>query len=131
MIEQKPIAWEALNYTQRDELVAERVLGWRKCTGPTLDKLWWKAPKGDREPQYFVPRYSSDLGDAWEIVDYFRDQIFSKRERFFNELYQMFRVPGGDHPTWPHAMAFLKPEHLCVAALRATGIEVDYVWRIN
>jgi hypothetical protein len=67
------------------------------------------------------PRYSSDLTAAWGVVERLSGSVHSlhvRREK--NRWIAAF----GDSPA---ATAFSAPVAICLAALRARGIEVDFV----
>ena len=67
------------------------------------------------------PRYSSDLSAAWELVDRLSGSVHSLHVRRENSRWI---AAFGDSPA---ATAFSAPAAICLAALRARGIDVDFV----
>jgi hypothetical protein len=65
------------------------------------------------------PRYSSDLGAAWELVERLSGSVHSLHVR---REHTRWIAAFGDSPA---ATAFSAPAAICLAALRARGIEVD------
>lgn len=124
------INWSELTPRERDCLIAEKVFGhtvWRDS--PFHGDLMLLDNKQGLTGE--VPHYSTDMNTAWKIVRKmnisnspdFPD--FTNYHRFIEELtkivgsdmfFDLFYCDqDGDH---------LSPERICIAALRAVGIEV-------
>jgi hypothetical protein len=67
------------------------------------------------------PRYSSDLGAAWGLVEQLSGSVHSLHVR---REHTRWIAAFGDSPA---ATACSAPAAICLAALRARGIEVDLV----
>jgi hypothetical protein len=67
------------------------------------------------------PCYSSDLGAAWELVERLSGSVHALHVRCEKSRWI---AAFGDLPA---ATAFSAPAAICLAALRAHGIEVDFV----
>ena len=126
------IHWKALAIRQRDALIAEKVMGKRvehwteeDCEGHEL-RTGYVLPDQFGSPP--VPCYSTNISAAWEVVREVNkplDYTYDRYAAFVNELekivgsdmfYDLFYCDvDGDH---------LTAERLCIAALRAYGIEV-------
>lgn len=72
---------------------------------------------------YPIPRYSTDIGSAWEVHLKVCEMLFSVRRRYFHALQEQTR-DGGNLVAWPDVLVVLRkqfPEAICHAALRAIG----------
>jgi hypothetical protein len=83
-------------------------------------------PEEDGRSAAFVevqeyPRYSSDLSAAWGVVERFSGSVHSLHVRCEKSRWI---AAFGDSPA---ATALSAPAAICLAALRARGIEVDFV----
>ena len=108
-----------------DEIVAEKVMGWKwDRRYPTSDpqfippegdpRLAWAAEWDERGIPEYLPEYSTDLGMAWEIVDRVRGSFSSQQwEIWTHELCSNAQILRGDTPII-----------ICLAALKAVGVEV-------
>lgn len=71
---------------EMDALVAEKVMGWTD-TGSTHGKTFGRPPKGNAlyetvgniVRQVRMPRYSTDIGMSWEVVQILNQQGYSLR----------------------------------------------------
>ena len=95
-----------------DALVAEKVMGWTNvrfiCHGLSL------RGEVDGEPSEKVPFYSVDIDAAWDVVE----KIGTS---FTLERYNRWYVEFGDRYS---AAADTAPHAICLAALKAVGVEV-------
>lgn len=92
--------WGEMSPRERDVLVAEKVMGWT----------------------YLVPRYTTDISVAWEVVEKWR-------------LYEVHKVGDwytvwfyGIHPNtsdYAEASAPTASEAICKAALKAVGVDIE------
>jgi len=124
-----------------DALVAEEGIG--------LPKVEWNketpCPYCGSEMHYLVARawcsvcsewrygphkeYSEDIAPAWEVHKVACGWIFSQRREYLHALQQV--VSGrlsleSPHKlvAWPDVLVFLEPVDICLAALKAKGVEV-------
>lgn len=104
-----------------DAIIAEKVMGlYVLSDGPewfTVDQ----PPSKDRQTQREVKRYSTNIAHAFEVVEkvgYARFRLSGIRQPLMSgERYSAsFGVGYADAETAPHA--------ICLAALRAKGVEV-------
>lgn len=114
-----------------DLLVAVRVLGWaapkRREAGAT-----WTMPSGAGASEGAIPRYSSDIAAAWEVVERMRaDHFFSMQAKNLTlgePVCASFARDGasGHAPMDVFtATADSAPAAICLAALAAKGITVE------
>lgn len=71
---------------------------------------------------YPLPRYSADPALVFEVVDAMRTNIFSKRNRFMIALRAEVCFYVGASLAWPDVLFYIKPQHVCIAALRALEV---------
>lgn len=111
-----------------DALVAEKVMGWVKISFVGEEtaggrKGFGLNPKHHRGPRTCIPAYSTDIAEAWAVLEKFPDvQRLEKR------------WPGEEPPGWwcevgvdngsSSAIADTAPLAICLAALEAVGSEV-------
>jgi hypothetical protein len=116
-----------------DALVAEKVMGWTKepsanpFPGPKSLPWNWVAPHSTWGPgtpgkcyPTSVPKYSTDIAAAWEVVEKLRDQ-------FEGVVVDGIKLPGA--PAWQCIVmnesekgeAQTAPLAICRAALKAVG----------
>lgn len=118
-----------------DALVAEKVMGltvWRDTHGDMLINLW-SGPPGDLDA-FVIPRYSTDMAFAWQVVEALRTRtpqgfevefhlkppregrkpVYEAMVIFQQDFYRYRRFAGvSDTGSVPHA--------ICLAALQAVG----------
>lgn len=95
-----------------DALIAEKVMGWKPpefIDGVSLERRW----KNDRGEFDSLPRYSTDIAAAWEVVE------------------KIGLIIGKNGPVWDaqdlwdlpvyFASADTAPHAICLAALKAVG----------
>lgn len=84
---------------------------------------YWKDGWGPRR----VGEYSSYIADAWEVKAKIKERLFSVRLAFI--LHLAASLPKSDRDDWkvsPDWMIFyIEPRDICLAALKAVGVEVD------
>lgn len=114
-----------------DVLVAEKVMGWRAHT------IWGTDYEvGSGEPVRricYAPYYSTDIAAAWDVVQKMREdrrkvlvhwengQTSAYNEEFWEvEISGPLRLDAAFR-----AHADTAPHAICIAALRAVGVEVD------
>jgi hypothetical protein len=109
----------ALPDREKDALVAEKVMGWRRFEG-----RWTFG--ADNEPRGIAsecPCYSTDIAAAWEVRNIVHEWIFSKRLAFKRELQlAVSQRVGGRYVLAPEEIILLvEPVDICLAALMAVG----------
>ena len=62
--------WSEMTPFERDQLVADKVLGYDLGHFPDDSYQMWKSP--DILEPMPIPNYSSNMGDAWQVVDAMR-----------------------------------------------------------
>ncbi len=125
-----------------DALVAEKVMGWSKRvsadhSNSPIKQLRafgiiyaWKDSNGN-DKGLDVPRYSTDIAAAWQVVERLRDQWTEATEGM--QLVDDFPRPFDDQTffevlhrnadrRWPWAMLYMTPASICIAALKAVGV---------
>lgn len=119
---------------EMDALVAERVMGWTReeciIDGQSLG-LWFRKPGTTGERGLFsgCPHYSTDIKDAWAIVEKLRD-MWTEATEGVSGFYDDFPRPFNDgvffeylhrcaDRRWPWAFLYVTPVNICRAALRA------------
>jgi len=110
-----------------DALVAEKVMGfevgiyesYRGITGISYvckDKY----PSGE----FDLPNYSTDIKAAWEVVEKFSDESF-ELDHFCDGVWTCkFRWVDDEGESEAEAKAKTAPRAICLAALKAMGVEV-------
>lgn len=68
-----------------------------------------------------VPNYSTDIAEAWEIVEHLKPIFFSLRSEFPN-FHCEITLPGQYGWSYLNGSA---PLVICLAALKAKGVEVE------
>lgn len=103
-----------------DALVAEKVMGWIPSTSPRAERPWQMAPSGSGPGSMsHVPHYSTDIADAWLIVERFNTRAPDLFARFAEHLYE----DDGTHRYCQllDVPAYEAAYRICLAALRAVG----------
>ena len=111
-----------------DEWVAEYVMGWKRGN-PKRGEHAWKAPTAD--PRYGgyrevpnCPRYSADIGAAWDVVDAMYRRLSGRIDltRLRHDLWVVTIGGLGSPPAWGEvkATADTAPLAVCRAALLTT-----------
>jgi hypothetical protein len=108
---------------EMDALVAEKIMGWAKHPHTDSPTFWWEGPT----KSYLIgdlPHYSTDISNAWEVLEEMQSGIFSARQRFYQALNEQVDIqaglPMGQHVAWPAALGMLckvMPLAICRAAL--------------
>lgn len=117
-----------------DALVAERVMEWRyvKVTAgyaeagsseiPYEHHDYWERPDLTKT---HLHHFSTDIAAAWPVVDVIFKQLFHVRAKFIEllgeEINRGLELQALLHPSY--WIFFVKPEHICWAALGAVGCE--------
>jgi hypothetical protein len=118
-----------------DQLVAERVMGWRREQGVEGIRMW-RGPADERARQaravYGVPRYSTDISAAWLVAEKVRLAVVPQLEGSELRWYatDIHRVVFGDAVTMIEEaeggmLADSAPYAICLAALIASGLVVE------
>ena len=114
-----------------DALVAEKVTGWKKITCLTGGNQPHGEPDDDynrdwpmnphREP---IPEYSTDLAAAWGVVGRIGGEFYLRRTASGHYEAIFYPTPGGVNR---YCTAETTPRAICLAALRAVGVEVSAI----
>jgi hypothetical protein len=107
-----------------DKLVAEKVLRWIKPPATSILKPMWVEPVGIVHEQ--LPRFSTNIQDAWRIVDIF-GYAFQLTESS-GEWKCTFVYKINDRGVGQYISSDREgtaPLAICMAALKAVGVEVD------
>ena len=119
---------------EMDALVAERVMGWRVMAEyePGVIKCLVDGNQCEVNPPEF-PRYSTDIAAAWEVVMELLHRGFSTAIESEDRGAHWFRISGGEAPEGPCYLPngevccsslVSAPHAICLAALKAVGVEV-------
>lgn len=120
------VKWADLSARERDALVAERVEGLdvtvKEHAGGV--KVAWVSRTG--EVEVMLPCYTKAITAAWHVVE-------GMQERDLCPLINGYAGGPWTVEFWPEvgldalgvAEAATAPEAICIAALRAVGVEVD------
>lgn len=123
------LKWSELSAKERNELVATKVVGWTRGEHLGLKRMVWRYPEGQVidgfDWQNEVPRFSEEIAAAWEVVEKLR------RERM-NISVVSDEDGGWNVEMWDYnnrqskeVFADTAPEAICLAALRACGVEIE------
>lgn len=106
-----------------DALVAERVMGFL----PPGPGMWWTHPDNPLA-RYGGPReYSTDIAAAWQVVERLHgvgDLLSLDYGKFHLDLWDDLHWQARFRDSEVHACARTAPHAICLAALRAVGVEV-------
>jgi hypothetical protein len=98
-----------------DALVAEKIMGWKVEYGELGHEHFTE--NGEIK---FLPFYSTNISDAWEVVEKFDDISVSKdKKEFLCEIV----VFNGNIGRVYEAYAETAPLAICLAALKAVGYD--------
>lgn len=122
----EPIIWSELGARARDVCVERRIFGTAIRENDACRNLHWTdsiKPNGGRMSAR-VPRYSMDIAAAWAVVENLEAEGLTVEYRTYGPTAQR-RVTVSDGGTIQgYANADTAPEAICIAALRAVGVEV-------
>lgn len=131
-----------------DALVAEKVMGWIKTDESKYDEegiemTVMESPQGAMAQAFgwgfecdfddfgpSLPRFSSDVSAAWEVIEHFSETHRGSVVRWFGkngERYAASFWPLMETDVVPrdHIPAETAPLAICLAALKAVGVEVE------
>lgn len=125
-----------MNNRQIDALVAEKVMGWRYVYD--YDTIYTIDPDTDK-PE-IVPKYSTDIVAAWQVVEklpydprpkgerYYECEGFTLMKlhdgRWFAGWYEIIPYEGSHDMSEYSVVADTAPMAICLAALKAVGVEI-------
>jgi virulence-associated protein VagC len=107
-----------MNLREIDRLVAEKVMGWKDAFEVWgLDDVWIT---DEGEKRIFNP--TTEIADAWQVVEkltYGKTdfETYFELQLFYMHYYAKFRKHEAKAETAPLA--------ICLAALKAVGVEVE------
>lgn len=136
-----------------DALVAEKVMGWKGCDSTetwvrwehgdpgdewtNIDKEWCRGAGHPPTPHFGtvpIPRYSVKIDDSWKVVEKLRKThcclTLKSEYDFVWECYAIQDHNDSEHNSEVirrykiYAMADTAPHAICIAALKAVGIDV-------
>jgi hypothetical protein len=112
--------WNEMTPRQRDALVAEKVMGWIKSTERPQR---WITDYGALHEDYWRP--TSSIAAAWEVVEKMRSngwefELDSDVDRINEWCATFVTLSAVERGISPKA-----PEAICLAALRAVGVDVE------
>jgi hypothetical protein len=135
--------WEEMTARQRDVLVAEKVMGWQwwhwvvtndgelvqALFAPSDDTSWiGERHLGKREHarifESTTPRYTTDIAAAWQVKTALTEQGYVFYFDTESGPSACFRGQDQDYDEMGYSDAFTDSEAICLAALRAKGVEV-------
>jgi hypothetical protein len=113
-----------------DALVAEKVMGWSDVGNITIGMTTYVAGHRPKGEQTVVPAYSTSMAAAWAVVDAlrarglhlaFNDTLSAWRVLFFTvgRFDTRYFTDGANYE-----FADTPAHAICLAALRAVGVEV-------
>ena len=107
-----------LELRQLDCEVAEKVMEWIwEVDDDGMQHLL--SPHATADNFILMPHYSTQIADAWPVHKEMMGRLFSVRSRYYKALQDIVSEPHDFTIAWPDVMAFLEPEHFCLAALKA------------
>lgn len=122
------INWKDLTTEQKDRLIAEKIMGWepQECDGSiSWDHGIWRCLEcgkdGTRHEETThntpTPHYTTSLDDAWMLIEHIIDQLSDATVKLaqWEEREMCFWCMRKDELC----------NEICIAALRAVGIEVQ------
>lgn len=113
--------WSEMSPRERDALVAEKVMGFTK---PSLGWGFHELESGSYV-NYPLPHYTTDISEVWEVVDklkkkrVFINMGFSPISNRYAVNFSTVTVMKDSNGYAPTA-----PEAICLAALKAVGVEI-------
>lgn len=140
--------WSELTPSERDALIAEKVMGWKRMTWYEYDKQNPRSAHRNKELtpywhpvsdpytdtslklaedsiDYYYPESawspSTDIAAAWEVKNTFTD--YKDCAKFTRALYSQVRGRVG-MLSESYLILHVTPADICLAALKAVGVEV-------
>ncbi|EZP77579.1 hypothetical protein H839_08099 [Parageobacillus genomosp. 1] len=115
-----------MNLREIDRLVAEKVMGWEpeeiEGSAYLSGYVLYKREEPPHIPDYqFKP--STNVADAWKVVEKLREKELYVDIDTFAEHYDV-RVVSGPNEVG-HSLSETAPLAICLAALKAAGVEVE------
>ena len=107
---------------QLNALVAEKVFGYMPSVDDRLDGKWWTLDGIEHVPEEDLPNYCTDISAAWQVVEKMADRMWRIVLLPESKIWQVGFIDDigwsedQEHGTLPRA--------ICLAALKACGVEV-------
>lgn len=137
--------WAELNERERDVLIHEKVMGKTEpeicefdprmtvmTSGSEPDSFDWRCYKcgaygkvtrdGYYQHQKAIPHYTISMDAAWQVVEKFKQE---GRGGYFFIQWQYYLGKLYERPSYRDTLFDLNPDGVCLAALRAVGIDVE------
>lgn len=106
-----------------DALVAEKVMGWNLIDYPNIGVIEIETEDDSFDLAEFKP--STDIKEAWDVVEFTENNVGGiELISLCDEKKYLFRIWNGKENI--EANAETAPLAICLAALKAVGIEVDH-----
>lgn len=123
------LKWSELSPRERDALVAEKVMGFTVTDWPTgksfpVTSAIAAGVLSERQESR-IPHYTTQIAAAWEVVEKLRREkmlvtVVSDEDGGWNaEMWDYNNRQSGE------VFAESAPEAICLAALRACGVEIE------
>lgn len=128
--------WKEMKPRERDALIAEKVMGlqvehWTESERETVDEdgnpETWSLRTGyvviDGLSNPYVLHYTEDMSAAWQVVE----KIKQEGHRYNNSLFVQWQYHLDylyGRPAHRDVLYDLSPEGICLAALKAVGVEI-------
>jgi hypothetical protein len=117
-----------MNLREIDRLVATKVMGW-KIYADSAGYKFWSINEDDRSRIiYSVTSFepTKDIADAWQVVEKLIDEgydinVYNHNKEFNVEI----NIEEDDKHLWFYGEADSAPLAICLAALKAVGVEVE------
>lgn len=108
-----------------DTIVAEKVMGWIKPPATSILKpMWVEPPLGIVHPE--LPKFSEKIEDAWLVVDKYSYALQLTQSHGYWKCTMVYKFNERGVGQYISAEASKAPLAICLAALRAIGLEVSH-----
>lgn len=121
-----------------DALVAEKVMGWKWDVSPNTGRRVLEGPSSSGEKALLaiqnpnrhiggLPKYSTDIAPAWEVVEKIKSLTFYNGEQWCTrEPWLSFgRHLSDEEDGFAINLWFVNPRTICLAALKAIDYNFD------
>jgi hypothetical protein len=119
--------WTEMSARERDALVAEKVMGWVdvRSGGKENTPAHWFIGRGSDGLYHHIPNYTTRMDNAWEVAEKLKIAIIPQAGEPPQNMKYLAEV--GTEPFEPKIEVFAPtaPQAICLAALRAVGVEIE------
>lgn len=115
---------------EMDALVAEKVMGWKRCTSPMQNRddprlLGWDTGNPKIYGNEILPAFSTDIIGVWYVVEKLRDSGDWCCIAIRSDYSYMWRIEMTPHLSTDHQpTVVVEDEDLCLAICRAALMAV-------